>query len=315
MAARGQSFSGMRGLAAVPSYVVMQPTTLCNLDCAYCYLPFRAVDRRMPVAVAEAVAAAVNPWAANGRFSVVWHGGEPLAAGREHLADLMAPFGPEVEHHVQTNATLDRRRLVRFLRPARDAGERERRRAPGAQRRPGQPGRSAGVRPDRARHRGAAPARSALLRAGRGVPPGAGAGHRAVRLLPRVGLRRAGHQHRGDRGGQHPRQPPRPVGGVRVLGGAGRGVAPGAPDPPSRDRVVVALRRGGARQLGGRAAAPSAGPDPDDRSRRLGDRALPGVGRFHRPPLRRLQQRQRADDPVGARSSATRRPRPGWGSS
>ncbi|WP_284706248.1 cyclophane-forming radical SAM peptide maturase AmcB [Micromonospora phytophila] len=96
----------MRGLAAVPSYVVMQPTTLCNLDCAYCYLPFRAADRRMSVSVAEAVAASVNPWAAAGRFSVVWHGGEPLAAGREHLAALLAPFGPEVEHHVQTNATL-----------------------------------------------------------------------------------------------------------------------------------------------------------------------------------------------------------------
>ncbi|MCM0673894.1 radical SAM protein [Micromonospora phytophila] len=106
MAARGRSFSGMRGLAAVPSYVVMQPTTLCNLDCAYCYLPFRAADRRMSVSVAEAVAASVNPWAAAGRFSVVWHGGEPLAAGREHLAALLAPFGPEVEHHVQTNATL-----------------------------------------------------------------------------------------------------------------------------------------------------------------------------------------------------------------
>ncbi|SCG61922.1 uncharacterized protein GA0070614_3421 [Micromonospora coxensis] len=106
MAARAQPVTGMRGIAAVPSYVVMQPTTLCNLDCAYCYLPFRAADRRMPVAVAEAVAASVEAWAASGRFSVVWHGGEPLAAGREHLAALMAPFGSGVEHHVQTNATL-----------------------------------------------------------------------------------------------------------------------------------------------------------------------------------------------------------------
>ncbi|MEH1012521.1 cyclophane-forming radical SAM peptide maturase AmcB [Micromonospora sp. CPCC 206060] len=96
----------MRGVAAVPSYVVMQPTTLCNLDCVYCYLPHRAVDRRMPVPVAAAVAAAVRPWAATGRFSVVWHGGEPLAAGREHLAALLATFEGTVEHHVQTNATL-----------------------------------------------------------------------------------------------------------------------------------------------------------------------------------------------------------------
>jgi uncharacterized protein len=99
-------FSGMRGIAPVPTYVVMQPTTLCNLDCAYCYLPLRAADRRMPAAVAAAVAAPVNEWARAGRFSVVWHGGEPLAAGRDHLATLLAPFDAAVEHHVQTNATL-----------------------------------------------------------------------------------------------------------------------------------------------------------------------------------------------------------------
>ena len=102
----GGAFSGMRGISALPTYVVMQPTTLCNLDCAYCYLPFRSVDDRMPVAVAEAVAASVNPWSRTKRFSVVWHGGEPLTAGRDHFARLLAPFDPAVEHHVQTNATL-----------------------------------------------------------------------------------------------------------------------------------------------------------------------------------------------------------------
>jgi uncharacterized protein len=96
----------MRGIATVPTYVVLQPTTLCNLDCGYCYLPFRAQDRRMSPAVARRVAAAVDGWAAAGRFSAVWHGGEPLAAGREHLGRLMDEFGPAVEHHVQTNATL-----------------------------------------------------------------------------------------------------------------------------------------------------------------------------------------------------------------
>src|SRR3954471_24246762 len=98
------AWSGMRGIAAVPTYVVMQPTTLCNLDCSYCYLPFRAVDKRMPVEVAAAVAAspaAVGGFARAGGFSVVWRGGEPLAAGRDHLAALLAPFR-DVEHHVQT---------------------------------------------------------------------------------------------------------------------------------------------------------------------------------------------------------------------
>ena len=96
----------MRGIATTPAYVVMQPTTLCNLDCSYCYLPFRRDDQRMPVRVAVAVAASVNTWARAGRFSVVWHGGEPLAAGREHFAALLSPFTDAVEHHVQTNATL-----------------------------------------------------------------------------------------------------------------------------------------------------------------------------------------------------------------
>jgi len=102
----GLGWSGMRGIATVPTYVVMQPTTLCNLDCSYCYLPLRRDDRRMSVEVAGAVAASVNTWARTGRFSVVWHGGEPLAAGRAHFAELMAPFAEGVEHHVQTNATL-----------------------------------------------------------------------------------------------------------------------------------------------------------------------------------------------------------------
>src|SRR4051794_6364523 len=101
-----EEWSGMRGIATVPTYVVMQPTTLCNLDCSYCYLPFRAADNRMPVRVAAAVAESVSSFARTRRFSVVWHGGEPLAAGRDHLAALLAPFDPAVEHHVQTNATL-----------------------------------------------------------------------------------------------------------------------------------------------------------------------------------------------------------------
>ncbi len=99
-------WTGMRGIAKVPSYVIMQPTTLCNLDCTYCYLPQRAYDKKMTVDVARAVADTVNVWAAQTeRFSVVWHGGEPLAAGADHLAALMAPFSG-VEHHIQTNATL-----------------------------------------------------------------------------------------------------------------------------------------------------------------------------------------------------------------
>lgn len=60
----------------------------------------------MPPSVADATADCVNEWAAlTPGFCVVWHGAEPLAAGRAQLDRLMAPF-VGVEHNVQTNATL-----------------------------------------------------------------------------------------------------------------------------------------------------------------------------------------------------------------
>ncbi|WP_405942565.1 hypothetical protein [Streptomyces sp. NBC_00207] len=60
-----------------------------HYGCTYCYLPFRKMNHLMSVTVAEAVAAAVNPWAADDpAFEVVWHGGEPLATGREPVLGL-----------------------------------------------------------------------------------------------------------------------------------------------------------------------------------------------------------------------------------
>ncbi|MFF5713452.1 cyclophane-forming radical SAM peptide maturase AmcB [Streptomyces sp. NPDC012756] len=97
----------LQRLAAVPRAVVMQPTTQClPMDCTYCYLPLRKKKHLMTVDVARAVAEPVNVWAADDpAFEVVWHGGEPLATGREHLAALMAPF-EGVKHSMQTNAAL-----------------------------------------------------------------------------------------------------------------------------------------------------------------------------------------------------------------
>lgn len=94
-------------LSTRPHSVIMQPTTKClPMDCTYCYLPFRKLNHLMSIEVAEAVAQAVNVWAADDpAFEVVWHGGEPMATGRERLAALMAPF-QGVKHSIQTNAAL-----------------------------------------------------------------------------------------------------------------------------------------------------------------------------------------------------------------
>ncbi len=97
---------------AAPQTVVIQPTTWCNLDCRYCYLPFRKLKHQMPLEVAEALARAVARFEDSGQpTGIVWHGGEPLAVGREKFASLLAPFeelrrSGRVHHYVQTNATL-----------------------------------------------------------------------------------------------------------------------------------------------------------------------------------------------------------------
>ncbi|WP_229786863.1 cyclophane-forming radical SAM peptide maturase AmcB [Actinokineospora fastidiosa] len=97
-------------LTTSAAVVLMQPTTLCNLDCSYCYLPERAVARRMSTAVADSVAASVRTWSRFHPVSVVWHGGEPLAVGAPYFRGLLERFAPgdehPVTHSVQTNGTL-----------------------------------------------------------------------------------------------------------------------------------------------------------------------------------------------------------------
>ncbi|MGW7402997.1 cyclophane-forming radical SAM peptide maturase AmcB [Streptomyces sp. NPDC054833] len=96
-------------LARTATVVYLQPVTLCNLDCSYCYLPQRAVHRRMSVDVADTVARAVESWSDLHPVRVVWHGGEPLALGLRGFAELLRRFTERRHrggHAVQTNATL-----------------------------------------------------------------------------------------------------------------------------------------------------------------------------------------------------------------
>lgn len=92
--------------------LVLQPTTLCNLDCVYCYLPFRRLSNEMSPEVAQAVAdSAADLIDPSGQLDIVWHGGEPLALGLRKFGALLAPFeqlrqAGRVQHNVQTNATL-----------------------------------------------------------------------------------------------------------------------------------------------------------------------------------------------------------------
>jgi len=58
------------------SMFVLQPTTFCNLDCEYCYLPLRDVKRKMPGQVTENLADYIGEHILN-KVPVIWHGENP----------------------------------------------------------------------------------------------------------------------------------------------------------------------------------------------------------------------------------------------
>ena len=62
------------------SLVIIQPTSFCNLDCDYCYLPNRSLKNRLSLELLEPIFKAIltSPFFRTD-FSVCWHAGEPLA--------------------------------------------------------------------------------------------------------------------------------------------------------------------------------------------------------------------------------------------
>ena len=98
--------------------VVVQSTSLCNLDCSYCYLPDRQKKRVFDLDLLPLLVRRIleSPYAGP-EFSLVWHAGEPLTLPtswydqatailqrslKEHGAEEL-----EFTQHVQTNATLN----------------------------------------------------------------------------------------------------------------------------------------------------------------------------------------------------------------
>lgn len=101
-------------ILSVYTIVIMQPNSLCNMDCSYCYLPHRGEANVMTVPVAQAIAddiAAQHTEHGVPKVAVAWHGGEPLTTPVDQFEELLAPFeqlreSGLVHHVIQTNATL-----------------------------------------------------------------------------------------------------------------------------------------------------------------------------------------------------------------
>jgi uncharacterized protein len=97
-----------------PQIVIIQPTTFCNIDCSYCYLPSRHLKHKMEQSVLEKLVRKLVGLAPKSPQSLLfsWHGGEPLSVGTEFFAKafktsaILAQHNYLLTHAIQTNGTL-----------------------------------------------------------------------------------------------------------------------------------------------------------------------------------------------------------------
>ena len=98
--------------------LVIQSTSLCNLDCSYCYLPDRQrrnvfnLQQQLPLLLERVYESPF--WGPH--LSILWHAGEPLTLPTSFYDQASAIIqrqtaglqeqGVVIEQHLQTNATL-----------------------------------------------------------------------------------------------------------------------------------------------------------------------------------------------------------------
>jgi uncharacterized protein len=101
-------------MSSFQTLVVLQPTTFCNLDCAYCYLPERQSAKRMRQDVAKRIVQEVFASSiAEDPVVFLWHLGEPLAVPPSFYEEIFEFTAREAirtsrsySQSFQTNATL-----------------------------------------------------------------------------------------------------------------------------------------------------------------------------------------------------------------
>lgn len=97
--------------------IVIQPTTFCNLDCSYCYLPDRKSRYKFSLDLLEPIFKKIfASQLINREFTVVWHAGEPLTVPisfYESACKIIEQLNQEINskpydisHSIQTNGTL-----------------------------------------------------------------------------------------------------------------------------------------------------------------------------------------------------------------
>jgi len=112
----GETILGLSDFGPI-NLVIIQPTSFCNLDCDYCYLPDRKVKNQLSLDLIDPIFQRVfsSPFVGEG-FTICWHAGEPLAmpisfyksafALIEEAASKYNKTNTQFVQSVQTNATL-----------------------------------------------------------------------------------------------------------------------------------------------------------------------------------------------------------------
>ena len=98
---------------SVVQLVIIQPSSFCNLDCQYCYVPDRLDKRVIDLSLLEEILRKVfcSSIVADD-FRLLWHAGEPLALGIKFYEDVfntmnrLNVLNKSFTHSFQTNATL-----------------------------------------------------------------------------------------------------------------------------------------------------------------------------------------------------------------
>lgn len=93
--------------------MVIQPTSLCNLNCSYCYVPERKNSLLMSDLVLDAtIKKLLSSSITAQNIEFLWHAGEPLSAGRLFYEKALALINQHniqnrnVTNVIQTNGTL-----------------------------------------------------------------------------------------------------------------------------------------------------------------------------------------------------------------
>ena len=93
---------------------VVQPTTFCNINCSYCYLPDRDKKKNLtPEILSLSLGHLKADKLIGPEFTLVWHAGEPLATGLKRfreLVEIVEEFSlrekVRIKHSIQTNGVL-----------------------------------------------------------------------------------------------------------------------------------------------------------------------------------------------------------------